>query len=78
MVWEDGTTSWFKAARPEDLTVFYRSRLNRKLIHEATVAYAELMLTPRTAADVLKGRSAFTKIEYEKTDDEYLGLAHLK
>jgi hypothetical protein len=68
VVWEScGTVSWFRAARPEDLER-YRKRLSAEIIHEATVAFAEYMLTPRTLANALTGRTAFTKIEYEEYD----------
>lgn len=69
VTWKDGAASWFKAAKPEDLE-HYRKRLSEEVIHAATVAFAEYMLTPRTLANALTGRTAFMKIEYEAYDDE--------
>ena len=66
VTWLDGTVSWFNGS-PEVLATKYGHRVSTHLIEEATLAYAEFVLTPKTMADRLKARTAFTQKNYEET-----------
>jgi len=68
VTWKDTTISWFSDCSPESLATDYKSKVSAALVHEATLAYAEFMLRPKTLEERLKQRQAFVHVKYEEKD----------
>lgn len=67
VTWKDTTVSWFNCT-PDMLASHFKHKVSAKLVTEATVAYVEFMLKPKTLEEKLKKRTAFVRLQYEKMD----------